>query len=325
MNRVVICVHGIDFRNRGALMMLDAIARFVRRACPAGDVCVPFSDGTRNERRRAAVGTALLSRRLRLGWLPLPGLAAAPRRSPGSRHLAARHAALLSPTSTCISMQRLRLQRSRARQDPAMAGWPLSLTAAGTPLVVLHHRPSGRLRTLPYAPRRGVISNRPASSSRAMPSHAHLDRLGLTCELAEAPDFTEFDVVPRTAAVAERRVAVVPNTRFLDVAGSGADYVERLVEIVARPHRPDYAPNCSCSRRAMPRSPRRSPNGRAAALSDRWYRRPGHGRCPGRLCLRRQLALPRRGRGPAPRRTGAGVRLDPQVRGFARRIRPCRV
>lgn len=244
MKPVVICVHGIDFRNRGALMMLDAIARFAQRACPASDVCVPCSDGTAQDRRRAAVGTALLSRRLRLGWLPLPGLAAA---ALGGLATTAWRFTTRHYAQSDID---LHLDASGygygdpwgAAKTRAMGRLAVRMTAAGTPLVVLPQAfgpfedPAVRAATRRYLEQARLVFARDAVS------RAHLDRLGLTCELAEAPDFTEFDVVPRTAAVAERRVAVVPNTRFLDVAGSGADYVERLVEIVRALIALDYAP-----------------------------------------------------------------------------------
>src|SRR5690606_35635564 len=69
-----ICVHGIDFRNYGALMMLSVVARFASAQNPPMHVYVPFTNGNSRKRILLGAGTALLTTRYRVGLLPVGGL-----------------------------------------------------------------------------------------------------------------------------------------------------------------------------------------------------------------------------------------------------------
>jgi hypothetical protein len=231
----VVCVHGIDFRNRGALMMLKATVRAMRTEFPGSSVCVPFTDGTRQSRRSFNVSSALITRRYRIGLLPIGGT------------LASRITAVL-PAKWLNALRWERLDDIDLHLDasgyaygdpwgPARV-WRMAHLAgywreAERPLLVLPQAfgPFQDNRVADAC--RAYLNNARIIFARDQESLTNLQQLQLDGPKVDlAPDFTLSDV----SAVghldsSKQKVALIPNTRFIDVAGQGHAYIDFLLRV----------------------------------------------------------------------------------------------
>lgn len=235
MKPVVVCVHGIDFGNRGALMMLQAIQHFVVRARPEALVCVPFTDGDSVSRRGHNVSAALMTRRLRVGFLPLPDIFA----STLAQFLpVAWRRAWQWVLSSEID---LHLDASGyAYGDP----WGPTKIRRMNKLAMRWGRLGKPLLVLPQAfgpfdddavrdASRAYLDRAVVVFARDSVSRNHLQALQLAeARIELAPDFTLINSqnAARHSPRTNRRAAIVPNKRFLDRGGASDAYIQLLVD-----------------------------------------------------------------------------------------------
>jgi polysaccharide pyruvyl transferase WcaK-like protein len=233
---MIVCVHGIDFHNNGALMMLRAVIRFLDRTFPGTTVCVPFTNGDAGARARMGVSACLLTTRHLAGLLPLSGFTAS-------------RLARIVPREWLMRNGLIHADDVDMHIDASGFAYGDTWGARRTNrMVMLSRRWRQRKQPLVMLPQaygsfeepdvgracRQYLSASELIFARDETSLGHLVRLGLPSErLHLAPDFTLDPALISDGWDAESElVAIVPNQRFLDTAGAGSDYVDLMKSCV---------------------------------------------------------------------------------------------
>src|SRR5690606_29724078 len=227
-----------DFRNYGALMMLSAVARFASAQNPPMHVYVPFTNGNSRKRILLGAGTALLTTRYRVGLLPVGGLTLTRLAALVPRSLLDRHR-LIRANEIDLHLNASGYAygdpwgANRARRMAMLAShWGRSRV----PLIVLpqafgpFRSPSVAETCFRY------LSNALHIFARDLESQNHLLEIGIPSSMVSiSPDFTPDPTADAPGwSGSTGKVAFVPNSRFVDTAGMGGSYIDRLVAYIKR-------------------------------------------------------------------------------------------